>query len=529
MPLLRYNVKSANFPLLSSFLGASISVRSNGDTDYVITDAYTGTQANNEIGIAQPIYLHNVMPSNYGFQSIGYKHVIANYIAPSSNFTMFDQAIILRSADEERYLLSPAQGTNYILGSRNRSVWAKATQNTLRLGGTVTKSYINARTIIAYANHTWLEYKSQSNTIDTVTPVGLEPAAIKGIVNANNYNIAYNSTTVYWSSVGDPLDFVPSLLTGAGSANPQSVRGAIVACLPIADGFVIYTTHNAVAAIWSGNSNAPWVFREIPGAAGIVTPEHVSSDSNYSTHFAWTTSGLQQIDKREGINIFPEVTDFLAKKQIEEWSAEAKTIEPTVQLHQPHSCLALVTKNLLSPVKLKLNYIGTRFLAISYGEYTGQYQYILVYDSGLKRWGKLKIAHADCFEYSPPGREQPVPLESFGVLDAFGNIFTIDFSELRQSLDSVFIFGGIALTRDSYTRVSAISLDTTSTNSYRAKLYSAVSGRNLSKGYALPENTIEPLGVKWKTSIVGTTHALELVGTFNLVSLLFELDRYGKL
>jgi hypothetical protein len=47
--------------------------------------------------------------------------------------------------------------------------------------------------------------------------------------------------------------------------------------------------------------------------------------------------------------------------------------------------------------------VSTRYLVISYSvDNSGVYQYALIYDVILKRWGKLKVTHTDCFTYPYP-------------------------------------------------------------------------------------------------------------------------------
>jgi hypothetical protein len=69
--------------------------------------------------------------------------------------------------------------------------------------------------------------------------------------------LAWNETTLYWSSTTDPTDFTPSLATGAGSGGVQNIKGAITIAAPISTGLIVYSNQNAVAAVYSGNARFP--------------------------------------------------------------------------------------------------------------------------------------------------------------------------------------------------------------------------------------------------------------------------------
>ena len=79
MPVIRLHVKTAHIPTLSSHVGSNLAVRSRSDSDYIITDAYTGTAANEEIGISQIAYAHNVLPANFGVKSVGYEQRVKEH------------------------------------------------------------------------------------------------------------------------------------------------------------------------------------------------------------------------------------------------------------------------------------------------------------------------------------------------------------------------------------------------------------------------------------------------------------------
>ena len=111
MAKVRFNLKASRFPMLSQFFGPSVAIRSNGDTDYIVTDAYSGTAANDELGIAQPIYMHNVLPVSHGYQSVDFKTVLDNFCENQGDF---DQVIQVEDFNGMNHMLSPAGGQNFV-------------------------------------------------------------------------------------------------------------------------------------------------------------------------------------------------------------------------------------------------------------------------------------------------------------------------------------------------------------------------------------------------------------------------------
>jgi hypothetical protein len=463
----RTNIEAAHFPLLTSYFGRSVAVRSPDDGDYIVTDSFSGTAANDEIGIIQPIYMHNVMPVSHGLQSVHYKVRLDNGLL--TNFD-FDQAIILRTQSEHEHILAPAQGINYV--TKDSKTWtATASPDSIKRGGLVTKAYVGQRTFVAYQKGGVFEYSNEFGALIPVTLTGVNANEFDGICYSNNFMLGYTSDTVYWSSTLNPTDFTPSLSNGAGSSKLTFARGAIVSVLPIHNGYVIYTTRNAISAYWTGDLQAPWVFREIPGAAGIVTNEHVSHDSNYAAHFAWTTSGFMQISKEGGVVSFPEITDFLTCGRLEEYIgnvnktgkgtpefAGAGSVSET-QFNLNACSNQLATWTYETPLRVKVAFVGSRFITVSYGM-KGRLTHALVYDLALKRWGKLRVNHVDIFEYHTAGEELAFDVKhTFGVLQEDGTILTVDFTHDTAAPDSVVLFGRVQHNRSSMTTLLNVSFD----------------------------------------------------------------------
>lgn len=379
---LRGNLASANFPFVSDFQGRSIIIP-QWDQNY---DRQINTSADpdRDKGIPQVFYMHNVMPTNNGYQSIGYDTAIA---AMNPAVTDFTQYFLLRDAAENKALFSPASGNNYVY-TVPAAGWASI--NPLPVGsfpasGLITASYIHKRTFIYYEKIGAIEYDFTTQTFAVVPFAGLVATNIRGICSSVGYNIAFNDTTVFWSNTVDETDFVPSIITGAGSEIPSYCRGEIVVVLPVPQGFFIYTTKNIVSAFYSGNIRFPWIFREVPNSAGIKSTNNVAWQATLSLQYAWTTAGLMKIDRSGAEIVFPSLADFVAGRTFEDYDEGSAT---------------LLTTYYGSDFLTKLCFTGSRYLILSYG--LTQLTHAVVYDTASKRWGKFKITHVEAFEWPAP-------------------------------------------------------------------------------------------------------------------------------
>lgn len=375
-------LNAATFPLVSSFQSRTV-VQPQLDNNVKTNQAFYGTQESADYSIPQLLYCENVLPTAEGIMSVGYQQEIPGL----SGVSNFDQAITLRDSDENNFLFTPAGGANYIFLA-NDGVWASKDPISAA-GKTVTRAYVNGRTFICYDGLGIYEYDTANDTFLPQPILGLTGAQIRGIGASNNYLIAYDDITVYWSSLINPLDFVPSLTTGAGFSIPQDVKARISAVVGTAGGFIIYTEKNAVAAVYTQNARAPFNFKEIANAGGILSYEQVTSDQNSGIQYAWTTGGMQTITVQKADTLSAELNDFLAGRVWEYWDTQNKRL--------------IQQKSSLTEFPVKVTYIASRYLVISYStEEDDVFNYALIYDTALKRWGKVKIDHVDCFNYPYP-------------------------------------------------------------------------------------------------------------------------------
>lgn len=525
----RLNTQIAFIPFLSTQAGQNVLNSTPADKQFVVRASFVGrTQQDKDIGIPAPIYAENILPTAQGWDSVTYTEKIRGI--PS---TRFDQLINLKSGTENNILYSPSQGRDYI---NYNGAWQEGpySQN---FAGMVTSAYTRLRSFICYQRQKVMEYDFSSKSFSIITLTGLEIAAIDGITAANNAMVAWNETTIFWSSFNTPTDFTPSLSSGAGSQNPTQVRGKIVTCLPIADGFIIYTTANAIAATWSGNIRYPWKFTEIPGSSGVLRPEHVTYESTMDGHFAWTLDGLQLVTKKNSQQVYSEITDFLAGKLVEEYigptefhaqnSADSFSSETQTWSSSLAGPQLLQQFHLKTQPWVKLCLISSRFLIVSYGYRTaGIYDWCIVYDLVLERYGKLKIPHVDAFAYVTQAGEAPTAKETIGFLAQDGAVSVVDFSLMGRGT-GILIYGKLQSMQGRWIEALSLTLQTVRDCSPALIVVPTYDGVN-SEAAVVPLRQIETRNViKWLSRVAGQNISLVISGTFSISSLVFEYNQLG--
>ena len=536
MAKIRFNLKASKFPLMTAFFGDSVAIRSNGDTDYVVTDAYSGTSANDELGIAQPIYMHNVIPVSHGLQSVDYQTELDN---SCKNQSGFDTMIPLRDVNGLNHLLSPANGQNFI--SSNGETWSSALLSTdTRLSGEVSYAHIRSQTYVCYKNLGIYRYDPVSQTLQELELIGLNSDQVSGITAAYGMLIAWTDDTVYRSSFENPEDFTPSLRTGSGSQQITVARGLIVACLPHTDGFIIYCTENAVYANGTNDLAYPFEYGEVRGSAGLISPSHVASDTTFGVHYAWTKAGLQTISSDTAKLLFPEVTDFLTCGYLEDyinnWDGQERIgseinrpgFDPFHEGYYSECPNNLVLRKYTLPLEIKVNVVGARYLAISYG--IGELTHVLLWDLGLARFGKLRIPHVDIFTFAEPetvGAE--TARDSFGLLQKDGTIRRMDMQLYQPATDSVMFFGRLSLNRAALTTLDEFSFlghfDPAGILTV-ADIITIDGGTMLEDIYLMPTHATKS-AFKYGARITGENHILKLTGTFSLASIGAKLESGG--
>lgn len=116
----RCNLANAIFPFSSDLHGRTIIVPQYDQNFDKTATAYVPDQTKDK-GLPQAYYMHNVLPTVQGYQSIGYK----NYLAAVTAETAFDECFVLEYSAPQvaKFLFSPAGGKNYVYDI-NIGTWA---------------------------------------------------------------------------------------------------------------------------------------------------------------------------------------------------------------------------------------------------------------------------------------------------------------------------------------------------------------------------------------------------------------------
>ena len=449
----RANLSAKVFPFISDNWGRTV-IQAGPDNTFN-RQVSSAEDLDRDAGIPQIYYCHNVMPFAQGFQSVGYLEV-----APSSIYsTTFSFIFLLRdNLDNKAYLGVDASGAFYI---NTGGTWVSKITVLGAAGKLITTAYVQGTTYIYVSNIGCYKYDFGTGVFIAVTLTSLDPTQVLGIFGAVGYLLTFNIATVAWSSTIDPTDFTPSLVTGAGSGSVEGARGGIIFVIPHLLGFIVYTSANAVAGIYSGNARFPFNFREIVGSGGTTDISLVANDAGSSSHYAYTTSGLQLVSTSYTSTTNPEITDFISGKLFEDFNTTTNTFSQTV---------------LTSTMKKAVSVISERYLVVSYG--ITELTHALVYDIVQKRYGKLKITHVASFEYelTNPGVTE-IPKQAIGFMQKDGRIVTVDFN-VYSNATGVMVCGKYQYVRSRLLQLDSVILEDIITDeNFTLKVWAALDGK----------------------------------------------------
>lgn len=407
-------LNNASFPFVSTEAPRAVFVPGL-DTAARASRGFVAGNESADYNLTQIIYGENFMPVGNGVRSVGYKQLIA----PTVN-TDFDSIFPLRDQDENYVIYSPGKGKNYVYDDTT-SAWTTETipsiySLTLDSGSNpanskVTYAYVDGFTFVCFSrlksndpspvDMSILLWDPATKTFSTpsaviqnlFSPTGgkMVVGEIDGISSSSGYLIVWSGIQVAWapaqaSGVFDFETTVAGEISGSGSVVPPDVKGPINAIIQVSGGFIAFTNRNAQGAQFNPNSlSIPWVWREVPDAGGLESYEQATVESNLGAVIAYTTAGVQKVSLNSSELVYPDLSDFIASRQIERYNSGTKT------LSQDATTLDFY---------VKLAAIGNRYIVLSYGTYPGVYSFALVYDAGVQRWGKMRIVHRDCFYYN---------------------------------------------------------------------------------------------------------------------------------
>lgn len=505
-------------------------------------------------------YLENVLATAQGLSSVTYDDLISGV-----DGAVFTQQFELRDDTGGRWRLGIAANELYVFDSNNTVRWEKLTLHSALFnadwtGRTFSYAYVLGRTYLYLSEVGCFEVDLVNFITVEVVLSGLVATELTGICSASNYLIAFDKSTIYWSSIEDPLDFVPDTETGADSIVPNDLRGRITTVLQIPQGFVVYTSGNAIAATYTNNVEFPWIFKEIQGSSGVTNSEQVSADENFAEHIVWSTSGLQQVSRQEAKLVFSEITDFLSGRVLDvpnpnkdgPFSFADGTYFANGDLFADG--FATIGDYFKLPVpeylpydfKVKVQLVGARYLVISYGEF--ELTQCLVYDYGIKRWGKLNITHVDVFEFAAtynagelPWRglkyvpwsklaklswsdlgnfqlQQGVPRHNLAFLLSDGRIVTVNLDESAEGRNGRLMMGRFQLQRGDYLTIEEVRLNQIRpSDDFQVFAIASFDGNTFEPPVELLEPVLKGNTRIYYGSVTGYNVTIAIVGSFSLI------------
>lgn len=499
MALQRFKValNAARFPLVSTKGNRAVFIPGL-DSAPRTPRQYVGAEPSVDYNTPQVLYMQDVVPVAEGLRSVGY----IMKIQPTMD-NDFDTIFPLRDSEEKIALYSPAKGRNYVYDAGVRQWKTKSIEDIQGLDlapgydpakSRVTYAYVDGKTLICYSRLKSTTGLDMSIILWDPNALGLGyggsivknlpfPAGeIDGIASSNGYLLVWSGLSVAWAPFSGTsfnfTNYANGAFTGSGSQIPEDVQGNILAIVGVSGGFMMFTNRNCIAASYHAqNLQAPWVFREVPGAGGAASYEELTVEGSLGAVYGYTTAGLQRITVNSAEPVQPQIADFITSKVIERYDPVGhKTIQSTTG----------------QDLAIKITNIGNRYLAISYGLAKNQYEYVLLYDLMLERFGKLAFPHTDCFHYSftPEATaltydqagsmtyddfasqtydtgEQAATTEltpaqhSIGLLTSNGSVYIADWSDITSASphDAVAIIGRIQLTRARNAQINRIEVE----------------------------------------------------------------------
>lgn len=551
----RVNLTAKGFPFKFDELSSTVFVNRGLEQQRQYIPGFDGDESAQSFGLCQAFYMENVLPQIRGYSSVHWgKRLEA--VAPELLLEDVGQVFVLRDSANNVALYAPANGQNFVYDADVGEWRAYPFSGTLTANVTVT--HLKGTSYICYAGLGIFVYDFYTSSMVAQTPLGISMSGVRGVCAANQYLLIWDANTLYWSSATEPMDFLPGLSTGAGSSSVLAVRSEITQVLPISDGYICYTTTNAVGATYSGDPVTPWIFREIPGSAGVALAEHVSYEANLAVHFAWTTSGFQQMTLRQAEPLWPELTDAIARGLYSD-------------IVSPDTVPSVVKAARLA---VRVATIGARYVCVSLkdSQSTGMYQFAYVYDLGMDRWGKIKVPHTDVFEFRPPEfapittydqlivdglsyddllltayDELGAQLESstvqfgdsFGIIQNTGKVFTATFADasLNDAVDyqadhteagaaePCIIHGRYKLARPAGVELQQIQLTRAADETLTAIVHDTAG--DIVSSVAVTSDQYAPVNNDYLCRVYGDSVSLKLAGKFTLTDLLMRFRNGG--
>lgn len=348
------------------------------------------------------------------------------------------------------------------------------------------------------------------------------------IVGSFNYLVLLTKATAFWSSTTTPTDFAQSLVSGAGFGFPNNLKDNIAFAKEHSSGFFIYTPKNVVFAAYTGNARYPWKFREVTGSGGYALQTQASGDTNTALQVGVTVTGqLQSLNPDAAILVAPEVSDFFERVKAYDLFDSATNTFSLVQnlMRGPYT-------------EFQIFFLLDRYILCPYGRSGSapyKFEYILVFDTQLRRYGKLKRA---CnFIYTDEELIFFVDGTTGVITSLNTDILTVDGSG-DPTHAGVLLLGKFQFVRDRFIQMEQVELESSAPTTivpvvdriFTARLIPSFDGKNLSTGVALTPNTVRSVGtlMSFDSHTTAKNFCLLVRGAFDLCHLGMIINPHGR-
>jgi len=366
----------------------------------------------------QILYAQNVLPTKYGYSSL-----VKSKLISETEGKLFKNSQQVVGPDNMKYTLAlTSTGAAVSLAGSNSWTYQTTIPGITALTEFST-AHVDGQQYFMIAGLGAYKMNTGPLGFSSVTLTAITAANINCMCGASGYVLIADEDTVYWDSPGARLNFTPAL-GGAGSTKISYLRGRIIGMFPLANGFIVYSTGNAVSAQYSGNPNVPWIFREVQGSGGISFGYNVADAENLDFHLVWTSKGMQQVSAAKAENIMPEFTEFAQVGRRERlvlvsasigvplyldgsWPLDGSFFLAGVEDSQGGRLFPgyrIEPTDYGLPFNVKPSIISNRYYGLSYGPVpanpAADYPVFLeavIFDKDLSQWGKLVRPHVSLY------------------------------------------------------------------------------------------------------------------------------------
>lgn len=544
----RANLSAVTFPLALSKAGRSVVVP-GPDQNFDKRIDPAGEQG--DPGIPQVLYAENVIPTAHGYQSVGYidistipllgRTVVAIRRLPSRNsgttvvsyytIVFFTDATAVSKSDAENQWRDVVT-----VGVAVPATTESAITNALVRG----VSYLHKRNLGLTVFYTISDLASIVTITDvtaTITPAGFENGVL-GICSSFNYMIVVKTLAIHWSSTTTPTDFTASLVSGAGTEVPSGAL-SFSSIIPQADGFFIRTASNVIQAEYTGNARYPWKFRPIKGSNKVANYDQIYGQDTLDYQVAIESTGqvkLLNLNARGGgADVAKELSDYLSNTYTQDSFNYALNTFSTAAT--------------LDRAKARVYVFANRYICVSCSPSSISpitiYSEIILHDTFLKRWGRLKIEHTHLSTILAIDLRTEVLIAFHAGTGAGKYVYTdihntavIPAGYTRNTMQGVFILGKLQYVRSRFLCLDELDIESTQTSpiiavgsrNFSVFLLPTIDGKNFiatQTPTVVPSKSVGSL-VSYACHTEAKNISIGIKGAFDLVSLDMKFHLGGK-